>query len=163
VTADRASGPNPVTLLFRHVLQQRLRALVAPGACVAEVGAVDLASARDLDGAVAGPGVLEGSDLGALGRALSAALRPGAPVLLCLGGGGAARVDIGAAQARLGPDLVWRRAFALGALVPSPSRHEWVRRHPQAFGLLAAAERVVRAWPVLRLRGEYVVIEGARR
>jgi hypothetical protein len=163
VTDDPASGPNPVTLLFRQVLRQRLQTLVAPRARVAEVGALGLAPARDLDGAVSGPGVLQDADLAALGRSLAAALRPGAPVLLCLGAGGAPRIDLGAAKERLGPDLVWHRAFALGVIVPATSRQEWVRRHPQAFGLLAAAERLVRTWPVLRARGEYIVIEGARR
>jgi len=163
VTTALAPGPNPVILLFRDVLRQRMRTLVAPRARVAELVTLDLASARDLDGAVAGPGVLAGADLAALGRSLAAALRPGAPVLLCLGGTGAARVDIGEAKERLGPDLVWHSTFALGVLVPAAPREDWVRRHPQAFGLLAAAERLIRAWPLARVRGEYVVLEGARR
>jgi hypothetical protein len=163
VTGDEALGPNPVTLLFRHVFRQRMQTLFAGRARVAEVGGLDVRSARDLDGAFAGPGVLEGADLATLGRALAVALRPGAPVLLCVGARRRERTDIGEARARLGPGFVWHGAFALGVIVPGELAEEWVRGHPQAFGVLAAVEGLVRRWPVLRARGEYVVIEGARR
>jgi hypothetical protein len=158
VTGDEACGPNPVTLVFRHVFQRRMQTLFAARSRVADLGAVDLGSARDLEGAFAAPGTLEGADVAELGRALAAALRPGAPVLLCLGSGHREE-----ARARLGPAFVWHDAFALGVIVPRESRQEWVRRHPQAFGVLAAVEGLVRRWPVLRERGEYAVIEGARR
>ena len=165
MTRDEALGPNPVTLLFHHVFRQRMETLFAARARVADLGSFDLGSARDLDGAFAGPGALEGGDLAALGRALAAALRPGAPVLLCLGPwpSGAHRLGFHETRARLGPALVWHGAFALGVVVPGESAQGWVRGHPQAFGVLAAVEGLVRRWPVLRAGGRYTVIEGARR
>jgi hypothetical protein len=86
-----------------------------------------------------------------------------APVLLCLPRSGARPVGLHEARARLGPEFAWRGAFALGVVVPAASRQGWVRRHPQAFGALAAAEGLVRRWPLLRAAGEYLVLEGARR
>ena len=53
--------------------------------------------------------------------------------------------------------------LALGVIVPAQSREQWVRRHPQAFGVLAAIESLVRRWPLLRAAGDYLVIEGVRR
>jgi hypothetical protein len=63
----------------------------------------------------------------------------------------------------LGPAFVWRDLFALGVLLPDPSRESWVREHPQAFGVLAALEGCVRRWPLLRGLGDHFVLEGARR
>jgi len=48
-------------------------------------------------------------------------------------------------------------------LMPGEPRQDWVRRHPQAFGALAALEGVVRRWPVLRGLGDYAALMGARR
>ena len=179
--------PDPVTLLFRHVVRQRVRTLFPARRHVLEItgsgldtvglapaglevhtfdpstASPDVGSLRDLDGAFAGPGALEGAELTAVGRALAVALRPGAPVLLCVGPRRAERIRLREARARLGPDLVWRSAFALGVIVPDESAQEWVRGHPQAFGVLAAVEGLVRRWPLLRARGEFTVIEGARR
>jgi hypothetical protein len=165
VTDEPPPGPNPVGLLFRHVVQKRLRELVAPGSSVLDVRHGTGAAGALFDGAYAGPGTLDDADLGALGRNLAAALRPGAPVLLCLGPRGRPprRLRPREARARLGPDFVWHGAFALGVLVPGESRQGWVRGHPQAFGLLAALEGVVRRWPLLRALGDYVALEGARR
>jgi len=180
-------GRDPAGLLFRHILQERLRRLFPPrsrvlilgagenapflAAAGVDVQAIDaapatafaesLGSRRDLDGACCGPGALNGADLDALGRTLARALRPGAPVLLCFRG--RRSPGLREARERLGPDFVWRDAFALGVLVPGASRAAWVDRHPQAFGILAALEGIVRGWPLLRARGDYLAIEGVRR
>jgi hypothetical protein len=187
VTEGQAPDPNPIDLLFRHVLRQRSRALFAPRSRVVHLtrglgadaldgehlsvrvvdvtpGSFDLGSRRDLDGAFAGPGVFDPPDLATWGPALAGALRSGAPVLLCLGRRSPAEsLGLREARARLGPDFIWRGAFALGLLVPAESRQGWVRGHPQAFGVLAAVEDLVRRWPLLRARGDYVALEVARR
>jgi hypothetical protein len=165
VTADQPSRPNPVGLLFRHVLEERARRLFPPGSRILEVDREPAEPGALFDGAYARPGALDDRDLEPLGRALAAALRPGAPVLLCLRRqrSRAERPGPREARARLGPDFVWRGAFALGVLVPGEPRQEWVRRHPQAFGVLAALEGVVRRWPLVRALGDYSAIEGARR
>jgi hypothetical protein len=163
VTGDEAIGPNPVTLLFHHVFRRRMQTLFAGRSRVADLGVTDLGSERDLDGAFAGPGVLDKEDLRALGRALAPALLSGAPVILCVPRTGANRVGLHEARASLGPEFAWSGASALGLFVPRESQQDWVRRHPQAFGVLAAAEGLVRRWPLLRAAGDHLVLEGARR
>jgi hypothetical protein len=163
VTAEEAIGPNPVTLLFHHVLRTRMQTLFAGRSRVADLGVTDLGSEAGLEGAFAGPGVLDRKDLGALGRALVPALRSGAPLLICVPRTGADRIGLHGARASLGPEFAWSGAFALGLVVPRESQQDWVRRHPQAFGVLAAVEGLVRRWPLLRAAGEYLVLEGARR
>ena len=100
----------------------------------------------------------------AVGGAVAAALRPGAPVLICIPRGrpGTRRLGLREARARLGPGFAWRASFGLGVLFPGEAREEWARGHPQVFGMLAALERVVRRWPMVRARGEYVALEGSR-
>jgi SAM-dependent methyltransferase len=145
------------------------------------------------DGAYSNFGALNCADLVALGQALAAALRPGAPVLLSLMGrhplpamaeraltahgqargrepaqvaGLAVPVEYPTrreAQRLLGRVWRWRRGFALGVLVPDPSHAPWVERHPQAFGVLAAFEALLRGWPLLRGLGDHIVLEGVRR
>ena len=43
MSGDRAPGPNPVTLLIRHVLEERARSLFPPGSRVLDLanGAVE--------------------------------------------------------------------------------------------------------------------------
>lgn len=163
MTGVETVGPNPVTLLFRHVFAARAQTLFAGRSRVVDLGAADLGSQRDLDGAFAGPGAADKQDMATLGPALARALRPGAPVLLCLRRAGANAIRPGQVRTSLGPELGWRDAFALGVVVPAESREQWVRRHPQAFGALAAIEGLVRRWPLVRAAGEYLVIEGVRR
>jgi len=165
VSGDRAPGPNPVTLLIRHVLEERARRLFPPGARVLDLANGAVEAGATFDAAYAGPGALDDRDLGASGRTLAAALRPGSPVLLCLRRRRPGETGSGlrAARARLGPDFVWRGGFALAVLMPGEPRQDWVRRHPQAFGALAALEGVVRRWPVLRGLGDYAALMGARR
>jgi ubiquinone/menaquinone biosynthesis C-methylase UbiE len=62
----------------------------------------------------------------------------------------------------LGSGFAWRGCAALGVLVPAPAHEDWARRNPMAFGLLAAAEGLVRAWPVARGLGDHLVLEGVR-
>jgi hypothetical protein len=59
--------------------------------------------------------------------------------------------------------FAWRRAFALGVLVPAPNHGAWAARHPMAFAALSALEAIVRGWPVLRGLGDHLVLEGVRR
>ena len=62
----------------------------------------------------------------------------------------------------MGPLFTWTDAYALGVLVPDPTRETWVREHPQAFAVLAMIERTVRRWPGLRQLGDRLVLEGRR-
>lgn len=144
------------------------------------------------DGAYSDFGALNCADLRATGRALARALRPGAalalsvmgpqplPLLLkrLLTGRGEPRGERAPHVARIavethypsrarvrsafGPEFAWSSGFALGVLLPGPDHAHWVTRHPQAFGLLAIAEGLVRAWPLLREWGDHNVIEGRR-
>jgi len=163
VTADGKTRPNAVGLLYRHVLDERARRLFAPGGRVMVLPRM-LDEPGPFDGAFAGPGALDDADLETLGRAVAAALRPGAPVLICIPRGrpGTGRLGPREARARLGPGFAWSASFGLGVLVPGEAREEWARRHPQGFGMLAALESVVRRWPIVRAHGEYVALEGSR-
>jgi hypothetical protein len=152
-----------VALVFRHVVEGRARRLFPPGGRILVLPRVS-GEAAAFDGAYAGPGALDGADLDAVGRALAAALRPGAPVLLCVRRRpGTGRLALRDARARLGRGVAWSAGFGLGVLVPGESGDEWARRHPQVFGILAALEGIVRRWPVLRGLGDYAVLEGSRR
>jgi hypothetical protein len=146
------------------VVEERARRMFRPGARLLTLPRVSH-DAGPFDGACAGPGALDGADLEAAGRSLAAELRPGAPVLLCIArrrpAGG--RLGLREAQTQLGPHFAWSDSFGLGVFLPGEAREGWARRHPQAFGILAALERVVRRWPVVRGLGEYSVLEGARR
>ena len=144
-------------------------------------------------GAYSDFGALNCCDLVQVGAGLASVLEPGAPVLVSLLGASpwpalAARLVTGKgsrrvrhaprvqgvpvpvryptlAEARraLGPAFEWTRAWALGVLVPDPSRARWAARHPVLFGALAAVEEQVRAWPLVRGLGDHVVLEGRRR
>jgi hypothetical protein len=206
---------NPATLVFGHVLESRLEALFHAGDRVLEldgprsaaasrleargvrVAALDPARARteaggSFDGAFAASAFLDGADLIAIGPALGAALRPGAPVLLTLlgpwplpallrrtltGAGERRRGEdpqtrrvarppsyptLGEARRALGPSFEWTDAYALGVLLPDATREAWVRDHPQGFAMLAMMERVVRRWPGVRQLGDRLVLEGRR-
>lgn len=239
---DPAPGRNPVVLVFRHVLQERLAALFQRGDRVLDLGcgtgedALFLASrgvsvvgldpspaliararheaavrghggrcrfevleAEELgaagagfDGAYSGSGTLNRADLPTVGTALAAALRPGAAVLLSLlgpwplpgllrraltGVGEPRRAraaflgrtsalasypTLGETRRALGPMFAWADACALGVMLPGPEHERWAAEHAQAFGLLAALERAVRRWPLLRQLGDRVVLEGRR-
>jgi SAM-dependent methyltransferase len=167
---------------------------LSPDVCRFELSPlVDLdVAGTDLDGAYSSLGALHGTDLGTAGRALGAALRAGAPVLLSLPGPSplpasvrraltgmgerrrarapwldgdpAPAVYPTTAEARraLGPALVWTNAYAIGLLVPAPEHAGWAAAHPQAFGALAALERGLRRWPGLRDLGDVLVLEGRR-
>jgi hypothetical protein len=162
VTGDEPRGPDPAGLLFRHVVEERARRLFPPGGRILILPSASSEAAAPFDAAYAAPGALDGADLEALGRSLAAALRPGAPVLLCVKRrrSGAGRAGLREARVRLGPGFAWSASFGLGVLLPGP---EWARRHPQAFGILAALESVVRRRPVFRALGDYAALEGSRR
>jgi SAM-dependent methyltransferase len=160
-----------------------------------EVAAAEDAGAMGggFDGAYSGFGALNCADLERVGRSLARALRPGAPLLVCLMGRWPlpamlerALTGRGEARARavprvegipvparyptpsqvrrlLGPAFEWAGAAAFGVLVPGPAHGAWAHRNPQTFGALAALENLVRAWPLLRHLGDHVVFEGVRR
>ena len=165
MTAEDIRGPNPVGLLFRHVAETRARKLFPAGGRVLVLPDVPADASVPFDAAYAAPGALDHADLDALGRNLAAALRPGAPVLLCLARGRPPATTPGPreARARLGDAFVWTGAFGLGVIVPGERRQVWVRRHPQAFGILAALEGVVRRWPLVRSLGDHAALEGRRK
>jgi ubiquinone/menaquinone biosynthesis C-methylase UbiE len=242
---DAEFGANPIGLLFRHVVQERLLQLIPEGARVLDVGcgtgedavalaergrvvhAVDAApgmaracaakaEARGLDAdrltvecraaeeladvshppfdaAYSNFGALNCAELHLTGEGLRRVLKPGAPVLVsimgrrplpaglqrALTGRGSARgralpsvagvtvpvhhPGFAGLRAQLGAGFAWRRAYALGVLVPGPAQERWAAEHPQTFGVLAAVERAVRRWPGLRQLGDLSVLEGRRR
>jgi hypothetical protein len=169
---------NPVARFHEHVLQERQGELFPPGARILDVGS-DVREGRwDAGFASAEAAVRLGP--AEVGRRLTAALPAGAPVLVAFPGafplpallervlrgtGEDDGVRFGTRDLRraLGTDLEWRRACALGVLLPGRRRWAWTLEHPQAFGLLAALEKLVRAWPGLRSLGEITVLEGVRR
>jgi ubiquinone/menaquinone biosynthesis C-methylase UbiE len=145
------------------------------------------------DAAYSNFGALNCADLPLVGHGLAAVLKPGAPLLVSLigpwplpatlqraltgrgerrrgslprvGGLAVAPSYPGPAAARrlLGEAFTWRCGFGLGIVVPDPDHATWAWRHPQAFGVLAGLERLVRRWPGLRNLGDHVVLEGLRR
>jgi hypothetical protein len=210
------------SLLFRHVVQARLETLFPRGSRVLHLGwgagedalALALAArgirvvgidpspatihaAREaadaaFDGAYASAAACL-PDLPAVGAALAAAVRPGAPVVISLLGpwplpaviqrtltgvgearrspasrfgeapSAASHPTAGEARVALGPLFEWTCSYALGVLLPGPGHERWVADHPQAFALLAALERGVRHWPGLRQLGDLTVLEGRRK
>jgi hypothetical protein len=60
----------------------------------------------------------------------------------------------------LGVHFQWTALLGLGILVPGPGHGNWTRRNPQAYGVLAALEGIVRAWPGLRALGGHFILEG---
>jgi SAM-dependent methyltransferase len=157
-----------------------------------EVRAAEDAGSLDgvFDGAYSNFGALNCADLPAVGRALTSRLRSDAPVAFCVigprpfpglvqealtaqparssaprvGGRPVSAPGLSARDLRegLGPGFSWRSCSALGVLVPSPAHEDWARRNPIAFGVLAAAERLVREWPVARHGGDHLLVEGTR-
>jgi ubiquinone/menaquinone biosynthesis C-methylase UbiE len=149
--------------------------------------------AQRFDAAFSDFGVLNCADLAAVGQGLAQVLRPGARVLVSVMPARplpatAARVLAGRGEPRgrrmprvggmpvpvhhptprrvreaFGAGFAWDRCYALGVLLPGPDHGAWAARHPLAFGAVAAAEALVRAWPLLRSHGDHVVMEGARR
>jgi hypothetical protein len=181
--------PDPVSLLFRYLLDERRRALFPRGARVLEIGPAGGAVGETFDGAWAGPGALDGAEPRRLAGWLAVVLRPGAPLLLCvrnprplpallrcaLTGAGdwrsrsAARASDGAAppsprqlREAFGPAFSWRGGFALGLFLPAPEESGWAAESPQLFGLLAAAEGLLRRRPVFRGLGAFAALEGTR-
>ena len=143
------------------------------------------------DGVFSNFGALNCAHLPGVGRALAGVLRPGAPALFSVIGprplpglvgqaltGRPARstegprvsgapVPFRALSFRdlsrgLGTSFAWTSCAALGVVVPAPAHEAWARENPIAFGLLAAAERLVRSWPVLRGLGDHLLVEGRR-
>jgi len=185
---------DPVSLLFRYVVDDRRRALFPRGARVLEIGAEVAAAlpspcAGTFDAVWAGPGALDGIEPRRLAVWLPGALRPGAPLLLCvrnplplpallervLTGAGdwrgrrAARIAGSPApptprevREAFGRGFAWRGGFALGLFLPAPGRAAWAAERPQLFGLVAAAEALLRRRPVFRGLGAFVALEGVR-
>lgn len=244
---DQGLGRNPVGLVFRHLLQERLTSLLPPAGRVLDLGCgsgedalflagrgyrvlgldpaparieaarekarksglsaerlgFEVAAAEEIgkpswgdgpfDAAYSGFGALNGADLVAVGEGLRRVLGAGAPLLLSLlgphplpalvekavtgkGEGGRGTPRVGGtplaavaypsrreAQELLGSGFEWQDGFGLGVLLPAPAQAAWVAEHPQAFGVLAALEGLVRRWPLLRDLGDHLVLEGRRR
>jgi hypothetical protein len=177
-------APNPIVLLFRHVVEARLAALFGRGDRVLRVAGVDaekmISAGGGFDGAFVDLGVPSGVSLSAVGAAMAAALRPGAAIvvrlpgrwplpavirrtLTAIGEPRPGHPTLAEARAALGSEFDWTDAYALGVLVPGPDQGRWAEEHPQSLGLLAALERGVRRWPGLRALGELSVLEGRRR
>lgn len=182
VSRPSAGGANPVERLFDYVLHERQTALFPPGVRVLDVGAGE--PGGPCGAAFAGAETADRLGPAELGRRLRSWLPAGALVLLAFPGarplpGILERALLGTGdwrpraaaprpsgrelQAALGPGLEWRGSFALGVLLPGRAGAPWAAAHPQAFGLLAAAEELVRRWPLLRALGEVTVLEGVRR
>ena len=58
-----SAGPDPVALLFRHVLDERRRALFPPGGRVLEIRSAAPQAGGAFDAAVSPPGALDGVDV----------------------------------------------------------------------------------------------------
>jgi hypothetical protein len=120
-------------------------------------GRIDLAHLKTpVDVVYAFPDTLAGETPDGFGRDLASVLSERGLAMLTFDNQ-AARRSPGALTHGLG----WRRLCALGVLIPGPERSAWATRNPQSFGLLAAVERIVRSWPVIRARGRYAVWLGA--
>ena len=156
------AGPDPVALLFRHVLDTRGKALFPPGARVLEIRSAAPPAGEAFDAALSAPGALDGVDVPALATWLAGALRPGAPLLLSVTND-RRQASPRALRAGLGPSFGWRGSFALGVLLPAAGHAGWAAERPQLFGLLAAAESLVRRCPGFRGLGAFTVLEGFRR
>jgi hypothetical protein len=162
---ERVAGPDPVLLLFRHVLAERQRAVLPRGGRWLEIGTVPPGSPGPFDGAGALPGALDGRDLAALGEWLADVLPTGSPLLLAVRN---RRREAGVSspaevKGALGAAFAWGGGSALGALLPAPGEAGWAAASPQLFGLLAAGERLVRRLPIVRDLGAFTVLEGRRR
>ena len=142
------------------------------------------------DGVYSNFGALNCAELRRVGAALGSVLRRGAPIVCSVIGPrplpGLLQQALTARPARsgeprvagapvpchalsfrelrdgLGPGFAWTSRAALGVLLPAPAHEAWARRNPIAFGLLAGAERLVRAWPVVRGLGDHLLLEGVR-
>jgi len=155
------AGPDPVALLFRHILDERRRGLFPPGARVLEIRRAAPQAGGAFDAALSAPGALDGVDVPGLAAWLARVLRPGSPLLLSVTNDRRqASRDL---RAGLGPSFAWRASFALGVLLPAAGHAGWAAERPQLFGLLAAAESLVRRRPGFRGRGAFTVLEGVRR
>jgi SAM-dependent methyltransferase len=168
-----------------------LRGGVAPSVSFEVRAAEDLGSlAGGFDGAYSNFGALNCTALPVVGPALQSRLRPGAPVAFCvigarplpglvqealtgrparspearIGGRSIPARGLSSRELRdgLGPGFSWRSCVALGVVVPAPAHEDWARRNPIAFGVLAAAERLVREWPGCRECGDHLLVEGTR-
>ncbi len=151
-----AGAANPVERLFDYVLHERRQALFPPGVRVLDVGQGEPEGAWGA--AFAGPETADRLGPAEVGRLLRSRLPAGAPVLLAFPGARPREL-----RRALGPGLEWRGSFALGVLLPGRAHGAWAAAHPKAFGLLAAAEELVRRWPFLRAWGEVTGLEGVRR
>ena len=156
-----------------------------------EIDVAALETPGSFDAAWIAPGGTRGLDVAALGRRVTAALRPASPVACAIPGcwplpavlekalrgtGEWPEPRRARAEGREGPCLSassWRKAFgpgfswhhvrAVGVLLPLRPKAEWAERHALSLGLLAAAEHVVASWPLLRTLGDRLLLEGVRR
>ncbi|PYQ23299.1 MAG: hypothetical protein DMF79_04080 [Acidobacteria bacterium] len=142
--------PDPVSLLFRYLLDERRRTLFPPGARVLEIGTPGDAGGGTFDAAWAGLGALDGAEPRRLAGWLAGALT------------GAAPPSPRELREAFGPAFSWRGGFALGLLLPAPGECGWAAESPQLFGLLAAAEGLLRGWPGFRGLGAFAALEGMR-
>jgi hypothetical protein len=180
------SGRGPAGRVVDFAIEQRHRVL-REGRRVLEVpedwtGGALAGTGERYDAAWVAPRDPGAVDLRALGRQLSDALAPGAPVVCVVPGrrplprtlrralraeGGAKPgpdvPSLGEWRDALGRSFAWGRTRALGVLVPSAGGGEWTEDSPGAFALLAILEHVIGTWPVLRGLGEHAILEGVRR
>ncbi len=181
-SGPQAHGANPVERLYDHVLHERQMEVFPAGARVLDLEQGE--PERPCGAAFVAPDTVARLGLAEVGHRLRRWLPAGAVVLLGFPGArplpalleralrasgvglkGDAEPPLTVREVRtaLGPGLEWRAIFALGVLLPGRDRGRWAAAHPQAFGVLAAAEELVRGWPLLRVSGEITVLEGVRR
>jgi hypothetical protein len=185
------SGEDPLALAL--TLAARGIRVIGTEPSPATIQGAREAAAAAFDGAYASADAFGLTDLPAVGAALAAVVRPGAPVVISLLGpwplpaviqrtltgvgearrspasrfgeapSAASHPTPGEARVALGPLFEWTDSYAFGVLLPGPGHERWVADHPQAFGLLAALERAVRHWPGVRQLGDLTVLEGRRK
>ena len=71
--------------------------------------------------------------------------------------------SIGSVRRTFAPLFRFRRASALGALLPPTYAHEWATRHQPFIQFLNGLERRIEAWPPVRWFGDHYVVELQRR
>jgi SAM-dependent methyltransferase len=71
--------------------------------------------------------------------------------------------SIGTVRRAFAPAFRFRRASALGALLPPTYAHEWAARHQRLIRFLNRVERRVETWPPVVWLGDHYVIELERK
>ncbi len=153
---------DPNRVLRDYCLEPLRRELQRLGDVLTIAGGSDVGRALPVPEASCAGAWLEIDDsadlnLGALAEGVTRALRAGGRLCCVVPG----RVGFTSFRRAFEPAVAWQRSSAFGVLVPSAAG--WPGSHPLRLALLAAAEHVIRRWPLVRTRGDWILHEGVRR